>query len=317
MTLRRTFLPIVFLAATGGPFIFSYSTTESASQQPDPNQCRVTVSGDDKADMLPAHDVWEAAFKRHSDNPSAAAALGLGNDTRARVAALGAVALQRATALRQSLPTKPTAGFPREATLDRDLVIADSILDARDNVLRELSDDDFTRWSDYAQDTARTLRVILPVPGRVIQEDTGERFCEVVVKGREYPHLLPEHQVWRFMFEAWSRAVDYNLEQHGRITDEYLRLLSRSVFRMPPEDVRVFLQIAKDTAVEVAGLTSTPATDVAEQRQFEMRLQRAIMSARYHLLRRISVEGWRAMLRYVDDYRVGVKSWFRSAIVGL
>jgi hypothetical protein len=182
--------------------------------------------------------------------------------------------------------------------------------------LRELRDEDLSGLADYAQVTAASLVVTLPVMGRVIADDSGALLCRVDVLGRDYPHLLPEHQVWRFMFRAWSRAVDFNMETHGQIPDDYLSLLRRSVFRgMPTDDIRTFLHVAKATTVAVARLTNAPPEETGSQTSsLESNLHDAVMSGRLAVLRGTSVDGWRALIRYVDEYRGGVKAWFSAPI---
>jgi hypothetical protein len=314
MNRSRRFLPLSVLAVTVSPVIFGTSAIQSTALQPTPDECRVTVSGKEKPDQVLAQEVWEVTFRRISADPSTAVRAGIAGPTALRLAAAGTSAIARANALRQSLPASPTAGLPRQVSQDRDLVIADSVLDARDTELRNLSTDEFERLTDYALETAATLDVTLPIPGRIVSDDLGNRFCEVKVRGRDHPHLLQEHLVWSLMFKSLWAMLDLQTERVGGLTDEHLLRLSRHL-RMPVDDIRVLLRIARDTAAKENELNEALAGATAEQqKQFESRLLRIVMSGRHAILRSIDPESWRALMRYVDGGRTGHNSWYRSPL---
>jgi hypothetical protein len=200
-------------------------------------------------------------------------------------------------------------------SLDRDLIIADAILDARDSELRELPTDEFERLTDYALETASTLDLILPIPGRIISDDFGNRSCEVKARGTDYPHLVLEHHVWGQMFKNLTAIIDLSNERFGGITDEqFVREL-----RMPVDDVRVFVRVARDTATKEkewrTALVEATAEPTAEQfKQLESRVVRLVMSGRHAILRSIAPESWRALMRYVDRVRSNTSSWYASPL---
>jgi hypothetical protein len=314
MNRSRRFLPPSVLAVTLSPVIFGSHALQSTALQTSPTECHVTVSGKDTPDQVLAQDVWEATFRRLSANPSAAVLAGIGGPSALRLAASGTSALARANALRQSLPTAPTAGLPRQVSQDRELVIADYILDARDSELRELSIDQFEQLTDYALETARTLDVILPIPGRIVSDDLGHRYCEVKVKGQDHPHLLPEHIVWSQMFKMLPAMIEFQIGPIGGLTDEHLLRLSRHL-QMPIDDIRVFLRVARDTTTKEQELRAAQAGATAEQQeQVESRVLRTVMTGRHAILRSINPDSWRALMKYVDVFRAGVGSWYRSPL---
>jgi hypothetical protein len=315
MSRSRRFVPLVILVVTISPFILGYSAVQSTALQTTPGECSVTVSGKEKPYRVPAQLVWEATFKRISADPSTAVRAGIDGPRSLRLAASGTSALARANALRQSLPTAPTAGLPRQVSQDRDLVIADSILDARDTELRDLSTDEFERLTDYALETASTLDVTLPIAGRIASDDFGNRYCEVTARGTDHPHLVEENQLWRLMFINLTAAIELSNERFGGITaEQFVRQL-----RMPIDDIRVFVRVARDTATKEkelrAALLEATAEPTAEQyKQLEARVLRLVMSGRHTILRSIAPDSWRALMRHVDLVRSNTTSRYRSPL---
>ena len=305
MALRRTLALASFVGVLGLP-IFLTPVTHSA--QPDATACTVTISGAEAPNMLPAHAVWEATFKRQ---PESANAIELPADRRARLNARAAAALEKVVALRATVSPGPVN--PKQALLDREQVIADTIVDARDDVMREVSEDDFDILSDFAQATARGLRITVPAPGRLVTSADGVSTCEVAVLGEEYPFLVPEYQSWAAQFNGWAGVAAQNRGSDGRITDEYLTIVRRSSIRASPEDVRTFLEFATKAAAEVAAVRKElPGAEAEQVLAHEFRVQRAVMKGRHHVMRAVSVEGWRAIVQWVEASRVGAKVWFRS-----
>lgn len=315
MNKMRRFLPLSLLALTVCAVIFGNSAIQSTVLQPSADECRVTISGAQNADRVLTQDVWEATFKRIASNSSGAVLPGIDRAKAVRLAGSATNALLRANALRQSLSTAPTPGLPRQASQDRDLVVADSILDARDSELRALSTDEFEQLTDYAMETASTLNVTLPVSGHVVSDAGGNRTCELKVKGTDYPHLVLEHHVWGQMFKNLTALIALSNERFGGITDkQFVQEL-----RMPIEDIRVFVGVANDTATKEkamrTALVDGTAEPSAEQyKQLEARVARLVMSGRYTILRTISPDSWRALTRYVDRVRSNTNSYYASPL---
>jgi len=186
MKRSRRFLPLLLLAVALSPWLFNSPTVQSTALQSNPAECHVTVSGKEKPDRVPAQEVWEATFRRISADPSTAVLAGIERSKALRLAASGGSALARATALRQSLTTAP-AGLPRQVSQDRELVIADSILDSRDSALRDLSTDEFLQLTDYALETASTLEFVVPFTGRIVADASGIRSLAIRRSGGRGP----------------------------------------------------------------------------------------------------------------------------------
>jgi hypothetical protein len=311
----RRLLRLSLLALTVCAVIFGNSAIQSTVLQPIANECLVTISGAQNAGRIPAQDVWEATFKRIAFSSSGAILSGIDPRKAVRVAHSAANALLRADALRQSLTTAPAAGLPRQASQDRDLVVADSILDARDSELRALSPDEFEQLTDYAMETARTLNVTLPVSGRVASDAEGNRTCELKVKGTDYPHLVLEHHVWGQMFKNLTVLIALSNERFGGIADkQFIQEL-----RMPIEDIRVFVGVANDTAAQekamrMALVEGTAKPSAEQYKQLEARVARLVMFGRYTILRTIAPDSWRALTRYVDRVRSNTNSYYSSVL---
>jgi hypothetical protein len=97
----RRFLPTLVLAVTVCPIIFGSPAAQSTALQTNPGECRVTISGKEKPDRVPAQEVWEATFRRVSADPSTVLRAGIASQRALRLATLGTSALARANALRQ------------------------------------------------------------------------------------------------------------------------------------------------------------------------------------------------------------------------
>ena len=315
MNRNRRVLPLSVLAITLSPIIFGSPAVQSTALQISPGECRVTTSGKERPDRLPAQAVWESTFKRISADRSSAVLAGIDGPRALRLATSGASAVARANALRQSVPTAPTAGLPRQASQDRELVISDSILDARDRELRDLSPDEFLQLTDYALETASTLEFVLPFTGRIVADDSGNRYCEAEAKGDEYPHLVPEHQVWRLLFINLTRAADVADERFGGFLDIDFTRMTRQM-RMPIDDIKLLFRVARDTVNKEKELTATSAgaTPAEQAKQLEVSRLKLVMSARHTVLRSIGAESWRGFMSYDDQARTNTTAYFTSPL---
>lgn len=309
---RRIALAASIATALLAPALFS-STTHSA--QPPPSTCQVRLSGAAYPTMVPAQQVWEAAFARYLSAPTVLSTAALTPTVKTALGSRGAGALDKVAALRRTLP--PGAGDPRKAAIDRDLVIADTILDARDIATRDASDFDIDIMLDLAESTAKSLFTDLPVSGQIVTGQDGTRTCETSVLGKDYPFLVPEYQVWAVQFASWARAAAHNRGTDGRVTDDYIILVQRTNFPALAADLRLFFDIAAEAASEIDVIRARPSGDATEQATSqELQVQRAVLKARTRVLRAVSVEGWRAISNRVESAKVGAKVWFRSQVDG-
>lgn len=314
MTRSRRFLLVSVLAVTVSP-IFGSLAVQSTALQTNPGECRVTISGKEKPDRVPAQEVWEATFRRISADPSTAVREGIDGQRALRLAATAASVVARANALRQSLPTAPTAGLPRHVSQDRDLVIADSILDARDSELRDLSTDEFLQLTDYALETASTLEFVVPLTGRIVVDASGNRYCAADAKGDEYPHLVPEHEVWRLLFINLTSAADLANERFGGFLDIDFTRMTR-LMRIPIDDIKLLFRVARETVNKEKELSATSAgvTTSEQVKQFQSSRLKLTMSARHAILRSISAESWHGFMRYIDQVRTNTSSGYASPL---
>jgi hypothetical protein len=308
----RRFLRHSLLAMVISVMIFGDSAIQSAVLQPNPNECLVKISGKERADRILAQDVWEATFRRIAANPSTAR---LDGPRARRLAEKGASALATVDTLRRSVATAPPTGLPRQLSQDQELLIADSILDARDSELRDLSTDEFLQLTDYALETANTLEFVLPFTGRIVADDSGNRYCEAVARGDEYPHLVPEHQVWRLLFINLTSAADLANERFGGFLDIDFTRMTRQM-RMPIDDIKLLFRVARDTVNKEKELTATSvgATPAEQGKQLEVSRLKLVMSARHAILRSIGAESWSGFMTYVDQARINTTAHFTSPL---
>lgn len=295
---------LLLIAALGKALNYAQTTVQ------DPDVCSVTLSGDKEPTVLPAHDVWEATFRRLRANPGELKTPLSGN-TVSLINSRAGAALEKVAALRQSL--SGGAGSALQAARDREQVIADTIVDARDDAARQTSAEDFDALMDFSVATARAMKVKLPAPGRFVTSEDHVRMCEVAVVGRDNPSLVPEHQVWAVEFNGWAKVAGNHMGADGQINREYLTAVQRSGVHASPEDLRTFLEAATRAAADLEELQREAASGPAEQAiAHDLKVQRLVMAHRHALLRAVSVEGWRAILQRVETTRKGTNIWFRS-----
>lgn len=282
--------------------IVSNPVIHTASRQPTPDTCQVTISG---AEMLPQQVAWEAAFTQYATGAPLVTALKIEPSQKQRVVGVATTALQRASALRQSLGTSQAPG----AALDRAVLIAGAILDARDDLARSLSPEEFAALDAQVNAVSRELTLTLPVAGR--PKPLGRDnivLCETQVVGRDYPHLIPEPFVWETYLGTWARASSGSITSTGLFNDTYVNMVQRTRLRTSVFDIQAFLKIAELAAADVAVLRNAATGDP------DAEVRKVVMRARHDLLRTLSEPGWRAVQLDVDRAVTGAKWWYRSRI---
>lgn len=312
MTLRTRVLGIALLGVAAIQVVFAWSPHSTG--QSTLEACTVTVSGADQAYMLPPGRVWEAVFVGQRGAPvGSPSLLVLSAALRADLLSRSDSALEKVRALRQGLrvDVRPNDRAQRE----RDLVIADTILDARDETLRRASPMDFESVLDLGEAAARQGSFTVPVLGRIVTADQHRR-CEVRLSGADFPDLVPEYRLWAASFKLWARAANDSRDASGLVTDDYVRIAQRSGLHAEAPDVRHFLDVASQTADELALLNREHSGDSPEQIQtHEFRLQRTVMQARRRVMLGVSREGWQAIVNRVESTRAGTTVWFRSDVL--
>jgi len=301
------------IASLGGLFaglllIVANRVTHTASRQPTPDTCQVTISG---TEVLPQQVVWEAAFTQYATGAPLVPSLKIAPSQKQRVIGVAATALQRASALRQSLSASPAPG----AGLDRAALIAGSILDARDELVRSLSQEEFSALDEQVNAASHDVTLTLPLAGR--RKPLGRDnivLCETQVWGRDYPYLVPEAFVWETYLGTWARASSGSISPTGLFNDSYVKMVQRSRLRTTSVfDIQAFLKIAELAAAEVADLRNAKTGDTQDTRT-DTEVRKVVMRARYDLLRTLSQSGWRGVQQDVDRAVTGAKWWYRSRL---
>lgn len=166
--------------------------------------------------------------------------------------------------------------------------------------LRDLSTDEFLQLTDYALETASTLEFVMPMAGRIVADASGSRHCEAEARGDEYPHLVPEHEMWSVLFINLTSAADLANQRFGGFLDiDFTRMTKQ--MRMPIDDVKLLFRVARDTVNKEKELAGT-ATE--QHKHKESRRLAVVMSARHVILRSISADSWRGFMRYIDQVRM-------------
>lgn len=310
MHLGRVTLAIVLLSTAGGSFASGSPSVRTASRQPEPEQCLVTVRGREQPYRIPRHQAWQATFVRLAERSPSTLDLGLSDASRERLSTMAVRALEYIRASGRVPAPPPAEAGRRRTSRARDLV-AVAVQEARDDMLRELPEREGRELMTYANEVSNALAATLQLPGRFVRNHDGSRQCEIEMSGRTHPHLLPEHEVWRSLFRIWSFAVDHHMETHGHISDDYLTLLRRSMFDgMSNEDIRTLLLISKPTATAIEAMTSAP-----RDATYDTALFNVVMSSRLTLLRSIPRDGWQSLVRHVEDFfSGGMTFWVRGPI---
>lgn len=317
MPRRRTYGVSVALAVAVGLWLTLGPTIRSATIQSNAESCVVTLSGSELANELPSHDLWEDAFRRASaDVPLPGASL-LSANARRRLNENSKEALRRVAALRKTLAERPVPGAMAQDGRERDILVAETVIDARDEIERGLSTEEYEELAAQLEIIAQSTVRQLPLPGRIVTDRGLPPFCELRVEGKEYPYLIPEYKLWERFFVLFAHAGNVNRTPEDKVTDDYIELLRRDTFRMPEPDIRVFLDFSAAAAVHLERLKEqVPLDTVVAARAYERQLQREVMTLRHGLLRRVSREGWLEILRRLNRSRAGATWWYRSDYVG-
>jgi len=312
--LRR---PIAFglalLGAAAVPIAVSYNAATSAPLQQAADACYVVINGAVDPEMLPTHHVWEAIFQESSVAPTSNP-LELGVGRRARLATIGAATLERVAALRRSLVNAPSPGVIVQANRDRNSVVSETILNARDEFQREMTSAEFAAFGERLHKLAETLSVKLPLAGQVKARASGEpAICEVTVDGGDAPEFIPEHKVWEVFFETW--AVGANKNRAGGAFDVFYLDTVRRILRIPAADAGIVMERAIIATAALEVIKGQPAgAPVPGKLPFHEDVQQLVMAERHHLSGSLSAEGWRALTQYVEQTKIGFKWWYRSTL---
>ncbi len=305
------------IAVVVGSWSFLGPTIQSAAVQPNPESCVVTLNGSEFANELPVHEVWEQIFQRYNADIARPGEPPLGDTVRRRLRENSSGALNRVAALRRTLAEQPSSGVKVQDGRDRDMLVAETLIDARDEAERGLTAKEFAELDAQVVAVSQSMTKQMPLPGRVLPKGELPALCELRVDGKEYPYLIPEYKLWEQFFFLYAHAGGLNRSNDGEVTNSYVEILRRETFRMPAADVRVFLDLSAAAATDLARLKDTSPRRTAEEvRAYDRELQREVMAARHRLLLRLSRQGWREVLKELDRSRAGATWWYRSPHVG-
>lgn len=275
--------------------------------------CSVSVSGAEDPTKMPDALVWEAVFKQQRGAalqapPAAPASAALVSALRTT----GTVALDRVEALRATLRVAESG--PGATSRDRDLLVADTILDARDAVAGRSSPEEFDAMLTLAESAARRLSFAVPSAGQTATLADGRQVCRASIVGKDAPQLIPDHVVWSSVFRMFARAAATQRGTDGRVSDEFVIAQQRTGMPSPAADVRAFVDVAAEAAADIAAEQSTAGDGSREASLAQLvRLQRVVMKARLRVQRRVSAEGWRGILARVEKSREDTQVFFSSA----
>lgn len=300
MANRRSFTIGALIAVGAFVAVTEQSAPKAALQS---EACSVTVSGARDPTRLPDAMVWEAVFQQQRGNSSPPAlALSASPALATLLRVRGAAVIDKVEALRSSLRTNEAG--PGARSRDRDLLIADTVLDARDEVARQASPADFDAMLTLAESVARGQSFVVPTAGRIMSRPDGQQYCHATISGRDTPQLIPDHVVWNSAFRMFAKAASIERGSDGRVSDAFVITNQRTGMPSPAADIRMFVDIAADAAAEIAAeqsATRDGSTDAALAQL--LRLQRVVMTARQRVLRSVSVEGWRGILARIEKSR--------------
>jgi hypothetical protein len=156
------------------------------------------VSALSHPEIVPDYWTWEALF-----NDLAAPNSGILQSAGVDATSVDAVtrqandAVSRAAAVR----TAPKAAFD----VDRETVAAESILAARDSLIRAGKPELFDSLNELAHARSQSRVYPLPAPGKTVLIG-GTPKCVVNIKARDYPHLVPEFSYWEFYLRGYAVA---------------------------------------------------------------------------------------------------------------
>jgi len=299
--MSRWILGILVPAFVTMTWSFSDSRPQTAQRAPiatgQPNVCSGTLMPWEFPEAVPDYLAWESFFDDVTRSESA-----ILNTAGLTPAAIEAVkghatqALSSAGVARTApqLPVYPSRDAPATDTtttrsratpisLSRDASAAAAILRGRDQLIRELPEPAFRVVNESSQASARHRVYRLSAPGESISTLTGPQ-CRVTVKGREYPHLVPEAEYWAPHFRIYAQvSTPYRIG-----VDDYqptfLDALQKNQLHIPIVHLRRFLNIANNTAASL--------DQAREARATESEIGAIVMRAREELIRSFPENIW-------------------------
>jgi hypothetical protein len=281
------------------PFAIAVAAPITSRPQPsttDVGTCSVTLAGWEHGEIIPSYLVWESVF-RDVALPESSSFLKVAVDGRVRdrIRSNASATLSRVAAIR--------GGPPSAFDADRESVAADAILSSRDQLIRGSDETTLELLRQLADSASRQRTYSLPARGLRRSVD-GTSKCELVVKGREYPHLIPEFENWEWHLRLYSDAAALAAGGAVDYPAEHLLAIQQVRLPLPTRELRRFVDFARDVtaAVENARRNGSSESDVAS----------LIMTRRAALLRSSAETVWLKILKDVAKTREGIVFTFPS-----
>lgn len=265
---------VVSAASNDGHSLDPYDARAATPSSVPTQACGGSIDGVEYPHLVPAHLAWSSVFEQV--RKAGDQHITLGRDS------LGVAAfdfmhrrLDELDAATRAINADPAV--PPQA---RETIIADAILDARDDLLRVFSDE---AGNALVREAARSRKrpFALAPPGR----RTGTDSCQVSVRGRAFPHLIPENLYWRFYF-LQRAATGSRFKVANGYAAEHIQAVRRTL-PVSPEELTLIIDVATKVTADIQRISAGPtATDTYEE---------LIASARMKLLKGLSKDAWVAV----------------------
>ena len=216
--------------------------------------CLGSLSGSAFPDIVPAYLAWGGLF---DDIHRLSGKHSMLNETRLGSDALRLVS-ERVRNLQADLAKANVTHFSSDAKV-RDNAVAETILDARDDLIRSLAEEDFRLVQEALAETVKRT-FLLPAPGQRVTNSLTESACRVTVKGHEYPHLIRDQLVWRAFFMSQGGAAHESRLGPGNYSPSYMSRLETRL-PLPPEYMVQVLDIAVRVQANIKELPPTEEND--------------------------------------------------------
>jgi hypothetical protein len=265
------------------------SRASTAANQQINTPCSGTVSGSTHPELVPSYYAWEQFFARvGAPDSTILHSAGLEPSFADLVKRRAAEALPRAAAVRAA----PQASL----ALERDSVAAQSILTARDDLIRTNPPGVFDSLAELVSQRSRDLLYPIAAPGKPVVSGRAVK-CRVDVKGRDYPHLIPEFDYWEFYFRVYTIASESYLSGTDDYLPEYLSAVQRGRLPLPTEDLKRFLNLARETTRHVIAAREAGSNNAT--------IAPIVLRARAQLIRSLSATTWTLIQEDAHRTRAG------------
>lgn len=246
--------------------------------------CTAEIAGWEQPNEIPEYLLWESLFADLERPSSGQSALGLASTPLAhvRTRAAEAVSLARSGRSHATLAVPTGPGQP-------EAVAAQAIVRARDGLIRDLDEGSGRLLRVAAWDHASTRVFSIPVRGKPVVR-TGLQQCQVTIRGRDHPHLIPEWGYWQTYFTTYTMSAASYRSGPNSYEPRYLSAIRRNHLPIPEVHLVQMLETAHEVVAHLnSGTTVTPAE--------------IVLSARANLLRSLPEESWLTVVKDAQRIR--------------